>query len=735
MLLILAVAFIVVSIGLLGLVVLLRNRNKIEDKLFSLLCFVAALWVIANFIGANYKTYDITAFFVHADFFIGSWVALSFLLFITAFANTTTIPDKVIKKLTYVSIAITAVISTLTLTETFIYIEYPKAGLPAGIHYNAMFVIYVASLLFMMGSGIYVLTNAYLNSKGDEKRKQFRDVLAGFIVAVVFVGFANLILPSLSKSAAINLLVGNMAYVGILYFVLTVYIAIIKNHLFDIKYVVFRLLAYTVSLSLITILFVFLAFTLTSIFFGGHLVSFSLQIYYVLTAIIVALLYGPIRRFINAGTDRLFFQQTYSINTSLGKISTFLTRSTDSHNIQAYILEVLNETVRPEYALFLMYENQEKLRTGLHTGNIDIKRIASTDLLDDIVHLKQKITLSEDISKNKSYLKEHFRSSGIELVLRLHTSNKSIGYIILSNKKNGNNYSHRDVQFLTLAVNDIALALQNAMAFEEIRVFNATLQAKVSSATAALKRTNQKLVALDDTKDEFISMASHQLRTPLTSIKGYISMMLEGDLGKINDTQRKALEEAFNSSQRMVFLISDFLNISRIRTGKFVMEKSDTDLNKIVLEEIAQLRDLAGLRDQTINYKPPKNFPVVQLDETKTRQVMMNFIDNAIFYTPKNGKIDIVLEQTDKEIIFSVTDTGIGVPKNVQHRLFTKFFRAENARNARPDGTGLGLFMGQKIIDTQGGKIIFSSVEHQGSTFGFRFPLKIVSATGAKSKQ
>ena len=153
------------------------------------------------------------------------------------------------------------------------------------------------------------------------------------------------------------------------------------------------------------------------------------------------------------------------------------------------------------------------------------------------------------------------------------------------------------------------------------------------------------------------------------------------------------------------------------------MEKGDTDLNKIVLEEIAQLRDLAGLRDQTINYTPPKNFPVVQLDETKTRQVMMNFIYNSIFYTPKNGKIDIVLQQTDKEIIFSVTDTCIGVPKNVQHRLFTKFFRAENARNARPDGTGLGLFMGQKIIDSQGGKVIFNSIEHQGSTFGFRFPL------------
>ncbi len=104
----------------------------------------------------------------------------------------------------------------------------------------------------------------------------------------------------------------------------------------------------------------------------------------------------------------------------------------------------------------------------------------------------------------------------------------------------------------------------------------------------------------------------------------------------------------------------------------------------------------------------------------------MNMIDNAIFYTPKNGNIEIVLEKTKTEIIFKVIDTGIGVPKGDQHRLFTKFFRAANAKNARPDGTGLGLFMAQKIIAAQGGKIIFKSLEGQGSTFGFRFPISRV---------
>lgn len=503
--------------------------------------------------------------------------------------------------------------------------------------------------------------------------------------------------------------------------------------MFSIKRFALRSFAYVLSLTIILTLFVFLAFTVTNIVFGSYFVSLNQQIYYVMTALVVALLYGPIKKFIDIGTNRLFFQQSYNVHNAIERISSFSTRSVDAGTIQRHSLSVLDETIRPEYASFIVFDSSGKLKLATHTGSAPTKTLQNSELLSNIAKIKQKVTFANEARGSRNHMREYFELSRIGLIVRLSTNNKSIGYLILGHKKNGRSYNQQDQQLLTLAANDLALALQNALAFQEIQEFNATLQARVTKATAALKRTNEKLVALDDTKDEFISMASHQLRTPLTSVKGYISMMLEGDLGKINDTQRKALEEAFNSSQRMVFLISDFLNISRIRTGKFIMEKSDTDLNKIVLEEIAQLRDMAGLRDQTINYTPPKNFPIVQLDSTKTRQVMMNFIDNAIFYTPKNGAIDITLEQTDTEIIFQVTDNGIGVPKNVQHRLFTKFFRAENARNARPDGTGLGLFMGQKIIDTQGGKMIFHSIENQGSTFGFRFPLKIVSKIDQKA--
>jgi signal transduction histidine kinase len=216
-------------------------------------------------------------------------------------------------------------------------------------------------------------------------------------------------------------------------------------------------------------------------------------------------------------------------------------------------------------------------------------------------------------------------------------------------------------------------------------------------------------------------MASHQLRTPLTSIKGYLSMVLEGDAGKVSSTQREMLNQAFFSSQRMVYLIADLLNISRLNTGKFVIELSKVNLAEVVKEELTQLEETAASHSLTLSYDKPKNFPDLMLDETKTRQVIMNFVDNAIYYTPKGGHINVQLVNSADTVTLKVQDDGIGVPKSEQPHLFTKFYRAGNARKARPDGTGLGLFMAKKVIAAQGGSIIFDSSEGKGSTFGFLF--------------
>ena len=173
----------------------------------------------------------------------------------------------------------------------------------------------------------------------------------------------------------------------------------------------------------------------------------------------------------------------------------------------------------------------------------------------------------------------------------------------------------------------------------------------------------------------------------------------------------------------MVYLISDLLNVSRLKTGKFVIEPKPTYLPTVVESEIEQLQETAKSRGLKVEFTKPKSFPTLNLDENKIRQVIMNLADNAIYYTPVGGKINLNLSVTNDSVAYTVTDTGIGVPKSEQHHLFTKFYRAANAKKARPDGTGLGLFMAKKVVIAQGGAMIFKTTEGKGSTFGFSFPL------------
>ncbi len=253
-------------------------------------------------------------------------------------------------------------------------------------------------------------------------------------------------------------------------------------------------------------------------------------------------------------------------------------------------------------------------------------------------------------------------------------------------------------------------------------------QRQIEVTTAELRKANDKLRQLDATKDEFVSMASHQLRTPLTSIKGYISMVLEGDAGKISADQRRLLTEAFTSSERMVRLIGDFLNVSRLQNGKFMIDRSmPVDLAKVVMQEVANVREIADARGIGIAYHQPSHYPVIFIDEDKIRQVIMNFLDNAIFYSGDSKSMSVRLYISEGSAVFEVIDKGIGVPLAAQKQLFTKFFRADNAQKQRPDGTGVGLYLAKQVIAGHGGKVIFKSADGQGSTFGFRLPIKKLS--------
>lgn len=555
------------------------------------------------------------------------------------------------------------------------------------------------------------------------RRKQITYIFNGAMLTLVPALIANAILPILGFDLA--------AYFGpstVIFLALSTGTAIFRYGFLDIRLVIARLLGYGLSILTLSLIYGFIAFNVINfVFFGNNQIDLGQRLVYTSLAVVIAFTLRPLKSFFDKLTNKLFYQDSYDSQQILDKVSGVIVGNVDPHKVQNGALEALSDALRPTYMTFILGNPNGSLRNGDGVGQKwhphDLPKLQSV-----LKKISRNITIFETIDNSKKNLIETLKTEDINLVAPLVTKEEVIGYIIMGQKKSGNIYNNQDKTLLTIASNELAVALQNAQRFEEIQAFNLTLQEKVTEATRELKSTNKKLVALDEAKDEFISMASHQLRTPLTSIKGYLSMMVDGDLGKVTPAQEKALKEAFGSSQRMVFLIADFLNVSRIKTGKFVIEPREVNLPEIVREEITQLREMASSRELNLVYEQPGEFPKVMLDDNKIRQVMMNMVDNAIYYTPSGGTITIQLYPTATDIIFKVIDTGIGVPKAEQHKLFAKFFRANNARRARPDGTGLGLFMAQKIIVEQGGAIIFESTEGKGSTFGFQFPIAKIRA-------
>jgi signal transduction histidine kinase len=434
-------------------------------------------------------------------------------------------------------------------------------------------------------------------------------------------------------------------------------------------------------------------------------------------ALIVAFTFQPLRRFFEKTTDRIFYRDRYDSQVVINSLSQIFVSELHIERILKKSLTALCESLHIQFGQIIVFHNDRVYRIE-HYGPLPKRLMVAPELR----RLNRSMLIADELDhgERKKLLDEH----GIRISMLLSTREEFIGYLLLGDKLSGDIYSNQDIKVLEIAGKELAVAILNARAYAEIEAFNAHLQERVDHATKRLRVANTHLKELDRVKDEFISMASHQLRTPLTTIKGYLSMMLEGDVGPVPPQQKEFVNYAFTSSERMVNLISDLLNVSRLQAGRFIIQTKPTDMVKMIQEEVHQLDSHAKAKNLALIFDPPKQIlPVIEIDENKTRQVIMNFIDNAIYYTQK-GEVRVILEQTGEYVRLLVKDSGIGVPKDAQKKLFSKFFRAGNAQTVRPDGTGLGLYLAKRVVEDQGGTIIFESVEGKGSTFGFELPIK-----------
>ncbi len=712
------VSYVPSIIGVLsiGVFVVLNGRSR-RNVMFAALNFLAAIWLIFLLLADTSSDPDTALWSLRFALFFGQ------LMFVPFFYFTLFFPFES-KKVNWQGILVFVAIPMVILAALLLG--------PLGVqsvtvndfgarpdNVGSLYVFSDIAGVVLMLFGLTNLLRKYFQSDTHQK-SQIKFVGLGVIIALVINVFTN----SFLASADTRLSFVDLGGLSLLILSLFVAFAMFKHGFLDIRLIVARAMGYILAVGLLASILGFSVFGIASLVFNE---SFStvFQVYASIATTVVVLTFGTIKRFFDRLTARLFFRDSYDPQVFLSQLNKVIVSNIDIDTLIPKSVDVIDANLKSEFTIFSLRETSYtpgRIIGDAHpdfaSGDVDLMRASA-------VHLHKAVIVASEIADEDPALAKIMRKYGIAVLARLVTTLKydteGIGFLALGDKKSGNPYSKQDIDIIQIISGELVIAIENALRFEEIEKFNATLQQKVDDATMKLKRANEKLKAMDETKDEFISMASHQLRTPLTSVKGYVSMVLEGDAGEINDMQRKLLDQAFTSSQRMVFLIADLLNLSRLRTGKFIIEATPTNLAEVIQGEVEQLKETAAGRSLSLNYEKPDDFPTLMLDETKIRQVIMNFVDNAIYYTPAGGKIEIKLKQTRDSIEFTVHDNGIGVPKSEQHHLFNKFYRARNAQKARPDGTGLGLFMAKKVVVAQGGAIIFKSAENKGSTFGFIF--------------
>ena len=228
---------------------------------------------------------------------------------------------------------------------------------------------------------------------------------------------------------------------------------------------------------------------------------------------------------------------------------------------------------------------------------------------------------------------------------------------------------------------------------------------------------------IDKAKSEFVSLASHQLRTPLTTISWYTEMILNGDVGAVVPEQKKYLEEIYEGNKRMIELVNTLLDVSRIEMGTFKAEPKKTDIIKLAESVLNEQKPKIEQKKLEIIEKFDRDVPIFLIDSKLLRIVFQNLLANAIEYTSPEGKIEFAISfQSKKTILIKVSDTGYGIPKNQQDKIFTKLFRADNIREKAINGTGLGLYITKSVVLNLGGEIWFESKENKGTTFYVTLP-------------
>lgn len=692
----------------LGLLVYFKNPKSVTNLIFASLTVSLILMLIANHFSVVNNNSNALLTSIRLVMFFSSLVSYFYLLLVLVFPK----PKIEQSRNPLILVGFLTLVTMLVAVSPFMFTGIKLNGTnvqPTPGPGIALFALVTA------GSAIFALVKLLQRAKKSTGNLKLQlnfillgtSLMFGFIILTIFLPVTlfnfSLLAPLLPLYTL--MFVGASAY------------AIIRHKLLDIRLVVARAVAYSLLATVIFVGYVFATILATSFLLKTKTPTNQVVLYGVLT-LLFAYTFQPLRRLFTNITDKIFFKQDYDQNNLLAKLTKVMAETILIDDIAHKLLNALIFEMRISRGAFVLTDAGKVFVTETQ-GFKEQPTYSEKDIFS--IQALDKTLIFEDVEESAT--KELMRKLNVTVVIPLKTQVDHVGVLLLGEKASGEIYSDKDIKVLEIFAPEAAISFENAKSVERIRRFNITLKEQILKATTDLKVANEQLKQLDKLKDEFLSIASHDLRTPMTAIKSYLWMAVNNRAGELNPTLKRYLDISYKSSERMITMINDLLSVSRIEAGRVQMEFSITPLKAFVDQVFAEIAGRASEKGITLKYEEEDKLPEVILDKQRFPEVLQNLVGNAIKFTPEKGQITVRAKASKEKgfVEIAVIDTGVGIPKEEQDKLFTKFGRMQSAYTATSStgGTGLGLYITKNFIELHGGKIWLESEVGKGTSFIF----------------
>lgn len=704
------------NVLIVGYLVYKNHYNNVINKAWFYLSICASIWSFFYFLTINADNKYYALVFINVVNLFGLLVVLTWFTFVILFLE----KYRRYRLLIYIFWVLGLLIYISSFGDWFIVDMVPKYifnyyVVPGfGYFIFTLFFIAVASL------GLLLLYFNYKEIKGIKSNQTKYLLIAS---AMGFLGGGSVFTLSYDLSFPPYLLILFTTFPSMIAY------AIIKYRLMGIRVIFSKIYVYTLVAAFSYTFFHFIYY-IDHRYLGG-VYSASSLILGVIFAIIFARIILPLINNVQKSSDVIFFKGL-NPRTIIKDLTIELNSVIELKEIYQTLSRNFKKVLGTEEVRILIFKKPSRKKNKKHKSNNDI--CVSKNVSYNYIPLKnlsniiksvsnfQDIVIRDEI-KNRKLLSELDRNNA-KVIAPLKVQNEIIGIIILGEKINHDGYTQEDIEFLEIISTQAAVAIQNALLFQDVTDLSKNLQKKVEVQTRELREKAEHLQKLLVMRSEFLDIASHQLRTPVTVIKGALSMILEGSI-KDEKKKQEFLKACFQKSIKLTDVINDILRASEMDTDKFELDLVPVDIDELIkqiYEDKKRETEEQGLK--LILKMPKRKLPKVLSDKRYIEQVIVNLINNSLQYTQK-GSITIQAGIDKKHVAIRVIDTGIGIPEEARAKLFQKFARAKNAVETYTDGSGLGLFIIKQVIDAH--KDASISIEKtevgKGTTFLLKLPV------------